>query len=78
MSFAILETVYQVIDEHGTHYRLRPNPDTDDGFKSGAYIGWWDDTPETADKNELFVSPSALRQLARAFELAADDAENVI
>lgn len=75
MSFAILETVFQVIDENGVHYRLRPNPDTDDGFKGGAYFGWWDNSEAEANANEFFLSPSALRQVARAFELAADEAE---
>lgn len=76
MSFAELITEYKVIDEHGTVYRLRPNPDVYDGFGGGAYIGWYDTDSTQADKNEIFISPDALRAVSEAFKRAADEAES--
>jgi hypothetical protein len=70
----MLEALYQVIDEHGTVYRIRPNPDTDIGFAGGAYIGWSDEYGKNAaDNNEIFISPDVLRDVAKAFALAADE-----
>lgn len=75
MSKAIFETLYHIVDENDTTYVLRPNPDTNDGFKGGAYLGWYDTDPKQARDNEVFIDPSALRKVAEAFSRAAAEAE---
>lgn len=61
----MIEKHYIIFDEYSTSYRVRPNPDTDCGFKGGAYLGWKDNTdPSTQyDKNEILISPDVLAEV---------------
>jgi hypothetical protein len=71
-----IEMWFKVIDEHGTVYRIRPNPDVPNGFAGGAFIGW-EDSGVNPDKNEIYISPDVLRDIAKVFNLAADEAEEL-
>lgn len=57
----------------GVTYRLRPNPDAEGGFRSGAFLDW---TKDGSWNGHFYIAPEALEALGLSLLEAAKETKN--
>lgn len=60
----ILVEKHTLVHTDGTAYRLRPNPDSEGGFRHGAALEWSDDGGKTWT-GYFFIAPEAMAAIGK-------------